>query len=112
MKQQTYAQNDVAILALEGRFDTAQTAGPKLWLEQNTTTPPAHLVINLGKVDFVDSTALATLVLGMKRARQQQGDLYLCQLQQPVRMVFELTRLDKAFAIFASEAEAVQAFQK
>lgn len=112
MKQQSYLQNDVAVLALEGRFDTAQTAAPKAWFEQNTAAAPAHLVVNMAGVNFVDSTALATLVQGMKRARQQGGDLHLCQLQQPVRMVFELTRLDKAFAIFASEAEAVQAFEK
>ena len=112
MKQQTYLHNDVAVLALEGRFDTAQTAAPKAWLEQNTAAAPAHLVVNLAGINFIDSTALATLVQGMKRARQQGGDLYLCQLQQPVRMVFELTRLDKAFAIFASEGEAVQAFGK
>lgn len=67
-------------------------------------------MVNLEQVNFVDSTALATLVQGMKRARQQGGDLYLAHLQPPVRMIFELTRLDKAFAIYASEEEAVRAF--
>ena len=46
----------------------------------------------------------------MKRARQRDGDLRLCCLQRPVRMIFELTRLDKAFEIFAGEDEAIQAF--
>lgn len=110
MKQETDQVENVMILRLNGRFDSAQANGPKSWLEQATKSAPAQVVVNLEQVNFVDSTALATLVQGMKRARQQGGDLYLAQLQPPVRMVFELTRLDKAFAIFPNEAEAVGAF--
>ena len=50
------------------------------------------------------------LVQGMKRCRERDGDLRLCALQQPVRMIFELTRLDRAFEIYQSEEDAVQAF--
>jgi anti-anti-sigma regulatory factor len=46
----------------------------------------------------------------MKRARAQRGDLRLCGLQQPVRMIFEMTRLDQIFEIFGQAADAVQAF--
>ena len=69
-----------------------------------------QIVVNLASAHFVDSTALATLVQGMKHARQKNGDLYLAGLQQPVRIIFELTRLDKAFRIFAEADEAVAAF--
>lgn len=116
MKQETRTQKDISILALDGRFDAYQVAGPKSWIEAVTTAVGGaaphspHLIINLAGVNFIDSTALATLVQGMKRARQQGGDLYLSNLQPPVRMVFELTRLDKAFAIFADEQAALKAF--
>jgi anti-anti-sigma regulatory factor len=33
-------------------------------------------------------------------------------LQQPVRIIFELTRLDKAFDIYATEAEALHALNE
>ena len=66
--------------------------------------------MNLENVVFVDSTALATLVQAMKRCRQLDGDLRLSNLKQPVRMIFELTRLDRAFEIFNLEEEAVGAF--
>ena len=104
-------QNNVRILKLEGRFDTYTSPPIREWLEAaiaQSTTP--QLVVNLSGVNFVDSTAMATLVQGMKRCRETKGDLRLCQLQQPVRMIFELTRLDRAFEIFNSESEAVQAF--
>jgi len=40
----------------------------------------------------------------------QDGDLYICGLQQPVRIIFELTRLDKFFEIFPAEEDAIAAF--
>lgn len=63
-------------------------------------------------VSFVDSTALAALVQGMKHSRQQGGDLRLCGLGQSVRIIFELTRLDRAFEIYAKPKEAIASFQQ
>jgi anti-sigma B factor antagonist len=70
----------------------------------------AQAVVNLSGVTFVDSTALATLVQGMKHCRQRAGDLRLCTLQAPVRAVFELTRLDRAFVILPDEEAALRSF--
>ena len=66
--------------------------------------------MNLTSTTFVDSTALATLVQALKRCQQVQGNLYLCGMRRPVYMIFELTRLDKAFTIFADEEHAITAF--
>ncbi len=110
MALKTRSAGSVAILELDGRFDAHVTPPVVQRLEQAASTSPAQVVVNLTGVHFVDSTALAALVKGMKRCRQQNGDLYLCGLQQPVRIIFELTRLDKAFEIYATEAEAVTAF--
>ena len=99
--------NSVTILELSGRFDAHTASIVFTALEKATSVPPAKVVVNLGAVTFMDSTALATLVQGMKRCRQAGGDLRLCNLQQPVRIIVELTRLDKAFDIYPSEAEAL-----
>jgi anti-sigma B factor antagonist len=102
--------NGVKILELAGRFDTYTASPVRQWFEEAVTKETPNIVVNLANVHFVDSTALATLVQGMKRCRQLQGDLRLCNLQQPVRMIFELTRLDKAFEVFTGEEGALAAF--
>lgn len=102
--------NGVQVLMLKGRFDAYQTAPVSNWTDNMTAAPPAQLVVNLHGVHFIDSSALATLVKGMKHARQHGGDLVLCNLQDPVRIIFELTRLDKAFKIYSSEVAACTAF--
>ena len=95
------------VLDLSGRFDAHTAPVVVSTLEKVAAAAPAQAVVNLAGVNFMDSTALATLVQGMKRCRQAGGDLRLCNLQQTVRIIFELTRLDKAFEIYTSEAEAL-----
>lgn len=100
----------IAILELEGRFDAYEVATVKTWLEEAVNKTPAQIVVNLTKVNFIDSTGLATFVQGMKHCRNNDGDLVLYGLQQSVRVIFELTRLDRAFEIFETEDKALQAF--
>jgi anti-sigma B factor antagonist len=98
-------QNNVSLLDLVGRFDSYDAPQVASWIDGATPL----IVVNMTQVNFIDSSALAVLVKGLKRCRQQTGDLMLYGLQQPVRVIFELTRLDKAFQIFGTEEEALQA---
>lgn len=102
--------NRVAVIQIAGRFDAFQVPAVKQHIE-NALQKTSHLLIDLAGVDFMDSAALATLVQGMKHARQAKGDLRVCRLQPPVKIIFELTRLDKAFAHFNSLEEAVASYR-
>ena len=110
MQLNSHLAGSINILELSGRFDNFTAPAVVEWLSKATGTPPAQVVINLTNVNFIDSTALATLVQGMRRCQERHGKLHLCGLQQQVYMIFELTRLNKAFPIFANESQAVAAF--
>lgn len=100
----------VPVLVLKGRFDAHEVEPVRIWMQEQVVSGNFNLVVSLEGVNFIDSTALATLVRGLKHCRENNGNLRLCCLQQAVRVIFELTRLDKAFDIYATEAEAQQAF--
>lgn len=102
--------DNVALLRVSGRFDANEAAQVEQWLKGVSATAPACALVNLRDVHFIDSTGLATLIQGMKQCRKQQGDVILCCLQQPVRIIVELTRLDRVFAIYDTEEEAVGGF--
>jgi anti-sigma B factor antagonist len=108
MQLQSRMIDSIAVLDLNGRFDNYTTPAVTAWLEQASRSSTPRVVVNLAGVNFVDSTALATLVRGLKRCRQQNGELYLCGLQPPVYMIFELARLDRAFSIFADADHAIR----
>lgn len=110
MDVKSVSKKGLTLLELTGRFDSFAAATVAASMDLATQANPAKVVVDLTGVDFIDSTGLAVLVQGMKRCRQNRGDLRLCGLRQPVRMIFELTRLDRAIEIFGSQAEAVAAF--
>ena len=110
MKIESYSRNAIDILALRGRFDAHTLDDVHQWLILKTAVDNPQLIINLNGVNFIDSAGLALLVCGLKWCRQREGKLHLCHIQQPVHIIFELTRLDKAFEIFDNEESAVKGF--
>lgn len=98
----------VDVLALEGRFDAYEVPQFNRWFDEHGEQ--VRVIVNLSGVGFVDSSGLASLVRSLKHCRQKGGDLYLCSTQQPVRIIFELSRMDKAFKIFEDESAALGAF--
>ena len=68
---------------------------------------PRRIVINLAKVPYMDSSGVASLVKLLSRARKGGSALYLVELGDRVRSVFEITRLDTVFSICATEKEAM-----
>jgi anti-sigma B factor antagonist len=53
---------------------------------------------------------MGALVATLKHARTAGGDLHLCALQDDVRAIFEMTRLNKAITIHATRGEALAAW--
>jgi anti-sigma B factor antagonist len=64
------------------------------------------VVVDLAAVGFMDSSGLGALVAGLKKARQEGGDLRLTGVNQQVATVLELTNLDRVLHVHASVAEA------
>lgn len=68
------------------------------------------LVLDLGRVQFVDSRGCGAIISCLKHVSAAGGDLKLCQVARPVRTVFELIRLHRICEIFTTRDEAVRAF--
>ena len=69
-----------------------------------------RVIIDLSATEFVDSSFLGTLVAGLKKTASKNGDLKIVNLQEPVRAMFELTRLYKIFEIFDTVEDALNSF--
>lgn len=67
------------------------------------------ILLDLGQVDLVDSAAVVTLVQATKSANLHGKRLGLCNVNFQVRMVLELTQMDRFLRVFANEAEFVGA---
>lgn len=87
------------VFTLTGRFDAHEADTVKDVLLAEIESGNTNLGVNLAAVNFLDSSALATLTSGMKRCREARGDLVLLSPSDPVRVILELTRLNLAFEI-------------
>lgn len=67
------------------------------------------VLVNMESVEFMDSAGLMVLANALHQSKKVGLRFILCSLNQSVRMIFELTQLDRAFEIFdtCDAAEAI-----
>jgi anti-anti-sigma factor len=58
------------------------------------------LIVDMENISFIDSDGLQKLVAALRIMKSQNSNLLLCAQQPSVRLVFEISGLDKLFAIF------------
>ena len=68
------------------------------------------LLINFGKVKWVASTGLGILITTKTRFEKAGGQLKLCNVNERVLTLFQVTKLNTAMDAYSSEAEALAAF--
>jgi anti-sigma B factor antagonist len=69
-------------------------------------------VLDLGKVQFVDSSGLGAILSASRQLLETGGDLKICSLTPPVRVLFELVRMHRVFDVLNDREEAVGAFAR
>lgn len=71
-----------------------------------------NILIDFNRVGYMDSSGVATLVEGLQQVGKYRGKLILFGLQDLVKQVFELSRLDKVFEIHPDESTALAHLKK
>ena len=88
------------ILPLEGEIDLHVSPRVAVSLAAMVGQKPARLVVDLSRVTYIDSSRLAVLIEGMQNVEAYGGKFFLAGLQENVRPIFEIARLDQVFIIF------------
>ncbi len=87
------------ILSVHGEIDMATCPQLRQEIVAQITAGHTHLVIDLGGVEFIDSTGLGVLIGGLKRTRSQGGDLRVSRVGERLEKMFELTGLGDVLAV-------------
>lgn len=69
-----------------------------------------HIVLDLGHLQFIDSSGLGCLLSILRFLQGRHGDLKIANMTKPVRATFEMVRMHKLFEIFNTTEEAVSSF--
>ncbi|MDQ3573672.1 MAG: STAS domain-containing protein [Actinomycetota bacterium] len=100
-------RDKVTVLAVRGEVDVYTAPRLREKLVELVAQGRYRIVVDLGAVDFLDSTGLGVLVGGLKRVRTHDGEMGLVCNQQRILKVFEITGLTKVFTIHDSLDAAV-----
>jgi anti-sigma B factor antagonist len=100
--------DQVTIFDITGHIDLANS--PELrtvLLKELRETKTPRVILNLTGVRYIDSSGVASLVEGLKAARDQKLRFILYGLSPSAREVLQLSRLIKIFEVFDNEQQAL-----
>ena len=104
MDVKSFDENGVSIYQVVGEINISTSPDLRKLFEKQ---PTKKVVVDLEKVSYIDSSGLATLVEMLKKTKTQGGSLGLAGMSDRVKSLFEITKLDKLFAIYPNRAQAV-----
>jgi len=102
----------VAVVDLEGEVDIYSSPQFRDVLLQGIGEGATHVVVDLAKVTFIDSTALGVVVDGVKGVRIRGGTLDIVCRDENIRRIFQITGLDGILGMYHSREEALRAAGK
>ena len=97
------------VLTLEGPIDLHVSAKVAESIAKLVKEKPARLVVDLSRVNYVDSSGLAVLINGTRDMEDYGGIFILAGVRDEVRPILESARLENFFLIFPSVDEALAA---
>jgi anti-sigma B factor antagonist len=103
------AEGDARVLDLSGEVDVYTAPQLRAAIMEEVERGTKHLLINLKRVGYMDSTGLGILIGGVKRLRESNGALLLVGPTPRIARIFEITGLNTIFNVYASEEEALAA---
>ena len=71
-----------------------------------------NIVLDLTKVNWIDSTGLGELIASLSTTKNKGGNLILANLQGPVQSLLKMTNLNQIFDIYENVEEALDKLKK
>ncbi|MFD1824588.1 MULTISPECIES: STAS domain-containing protein [Mumia] len=106
---ETRALDGFRIVEVAGEIDVYTAPRLREALADLIESGHHHVIVDVEKVDFLDSTGLGVLVGGLKRVRAYDGSLDVVCTRARLLKIFEITGLTKVFGIFGTVDDAVAA---
>jgi len=100
----------VLVVEVEGQLIVGNRQELKATIQAALDNGERKLLVDFAKTGYIDSSGLGALVSISKKVREEGGELRLSGLNEDLRSLFELTKLDTLFAIADNSAQALAGF--
>ena len=111
MKIKERKRDGVVILEMSGKL----MGGPDAATFNDTLKTVLHeggtnVIVDLARVNWVNSTGLGILISGYSTVKKSGGELKLLHVSERIESIFMVSKLHTVFTSFDDEDEAVQSF--
>ena len=103
-------REDVVILTLKGRLTLGESNQVREKISALAAAGKHNVVVDLGGVDYIDSTGLGILVICFTSLKKQGGALKLVNPNKRNVELLLLTKLHTVFEVFNEDQDAVNSF--
>lgn len=103
-------EGDVTVVRVEGELVVGNRKALKDGVLERLAAGDRKFLVDFGEAGYIDSSGLGVLVSLSKQIREEGGDLRICGLDEDLRTLFELTRLDTLFDITEDRSAALDDF--
>lgn len=100
----------VVVVRVEGQLVVGNRGELKEFIQKLLERGDRRFVLDFSGTGYIDSSGLGALVSLARKVREEGGDLRLSALNEDLRSLFELTKLDTLFAISDTPAQALANF--
>jgi anti-sigma B factor antagonist len=105
--------NNILIIPLSGRLDVQLSISLEKEIHQLIQSEPdSHILLNLSDVKYMSSSGIRIFVSTMRILKENSKKLKLCNLNEPVKKIFEVVELLDMFDVYNTEEEAVNSFSQ
>ncbi len=110
MSFQVSKNGEVSLIEVEGQLIVGNRQELKQQVLEQLEGGDHKFVIDFANTGYIDSSGLGVLVSLSKKIREKGGELRLSSLNEDLRTLFELTKLDTLFRIADNKEEALEGF--
>src|ERR671915_1384258 len=100
----------VIVVQVEGQLIVGNRQELKELVQAALDRGERRILIDFSRTGYIDSSGLGALVSISKRIRESGGELRLSGLNEDLRSLFELTKLDTLFSIADTPQQALASF--
>jgi anti-sigma B factor antagonist len=103
-------EGDVTVVDVDGQLIVGNRQELKQRVLEELEKGARKFLVDFTDTGYIDSSGLGVLVSLSKKIREQGGELRLSTLNEDLKTLFELTKLDTLFRIANSREEGLSAF--
>jgi len=103
-------EGDVVVVDVDGQLIVGNRQELKQMILDEVEKGERKFLVDFTHTGYIDSSGLGVLVSLSKKIREQGGELRLSTLNEDLRTLFELTKLDSLFRIADSREEGMKDF--